>query len=250
MSLSGPGRSPRSLPVGAGDLLLILIITLGSARLVAALLGAMLHPGEGAAAPSQDRVLILTLVLILLQSLVMLGAVWLVVLRKYGLAWADLGLRPVERRWYRLAPIIAVVLLPAVGVINTQIQRLAGESFQNPQIYAIAPAGFNWLALVGMIALAGVVAPFAEELAFRGVLYPWLRQKLGVAGAAVLSGLCFAALHGVVWLVPALLLVGVALALIYERSGSLWPAVITHGVFNSIMIVVVYAALSRGVQIG
>ena len=97
--------------------------------------------------------------------------------------------------------------------------------------------------------MAGIVAPFAEELAFRGVLFPWLRARLGLPAAAVLSALCFAFLHGVILLVPALTVIGIALALIYERSGSLWPAIVTHGVFNALMIAALYAALASGVTL-
>ena len=142
------------------------------------------------------------------------------------------------------------MLLPAVALVNSVlIPMLSDEPFRNPQLYAIAPAGFSWSAMLTMLVMAGVVAPFAEELVFRGLLFPWLRARLGVPAAVLLSALFFATMHGALILIPALTVVGAAFAVIYQRSGSLWPAIIAHSVFNGIMIVALYALLAAGVTL-
>ncbi|MFQ5776234.1 MAG: lysostaphin resistance A-like protein [Kiloniellaceae bacterium] len=248
MSLTPPGGLGRPLPVRASDLLLLLIASLGAVRLAAAVVAGAVRPGA-AADGDGDRVLIMTLGLLLFQTAVMLGAIHALVIRKYALSWADLGLRPAARRWYGRAVVIAILLLPAVALVNALILKFADQPFENPQIYAIAPAGFSWFAVLAMTVMAGIVAPFAEEVAFRGLLFPWLRERLGVPGAAVASGVCFAALHGVILLIPALTVIGIALALVYQRSGSLWPAVVTHGVFNIVMITALYAALAGEIEL-
>ena len=242
-----PPRPPRPpLPVGAEDLLVILIVTLGSVRL---LVGFLVGLAPGAGSEPGDA-LVAAMVVLLFQTAVILAMLRALVIRKYGLTWADLGLRPAERHWYRRAVVVAVLLLPAVALVNgVLVPRLAEEPFRNPQLYAIVPAGFSWSAMLTMLVMAGVVAPFAEELVFRGLLFPWLGARLGVAAGAALSALCFAALHGAAILIPALTVVGVAFAVIYQRSGSLWPAIVAHGVFNGIMIVLLYAALAAGVKL-
>jgi len=244
-----PPRPPRPpLPVGADDLLLILIVTLGSVRLLVWLLVG-LSPVPGSV-PEPGDALLAAMVVLLFQTAVILAMLRAVVIRKYGLSWADLGLRPAERHWYRRAVIIAVLLLPAVALVNgVLVPKLAEEPFRNPQLYAIAPAGFSWSAMLTMLVMAGVVAPFAEELVFRGLLFPWLRARLGVPAAVLLSALVFATLHGAAILVPALTVVGAAFAVIYQRCGSLWPAIVAHSVFNGIMIVLLYAALAAGVKL-
>jgi len=244
-----PPRPPRPpLPVSADDLLLILIVTLGSVRLLVWLLvGLSPVPGSGR---DPGNALLAAMAVLLFQTAVILAMLRAVVIRKYGLSWADLGLRPAGRHWYRRAVIIAVLLLPTVALVNSVlIPMLAEEPFRNPQLYAIAPAGFSWSALLTMLVMAGVVAPFAEELVFRGLLFPWLRTRLGVPAAVLLSALCFATLHGAAILIPALTVVGAAFAVIYQRCGSLWPAIVAHSVFNGIMIVVLYALLAAGVKL-
>lgn len=247
-----PPRPPRPpgppLPVGADDLLLILIVTLGSVRLLVWLLvGLAPVPGS---APEPGDALLAAMIVLLFQTAVILAMLRAVVIRKYGLSWADLGLRPAGRHWYRRAVIIAVLLLPAVALVNSVlIPMLSDEPFRNPQLYAIAPAGFSWSAMLTMLVMAGVVAPFAEELVFRGLLFPWLRARLGVPAAVLLSALFFATMHGALILIPALTVVGAAFAVIYQRSGSLWPAIVAHSVFNGIMIVALYAALAAGLTL-
>lgn len=81
--------------------------------------------------------------------------------------------------------------------------------------------------------LAGaVLVPFAEEVLFRGIGYGALR-RYGVWVAAPASAAVFAIAHGVNVVLVIAFLLGVACALLYERSRSIWPAVVTHAVFNA-----------------
>ena len=64
-------------------------------------------------------------------------------------------------------------------------------------------------------------------------------------GAGVLA-LLFAVAHQVWVLVPVLFFMGVVLAAVTERSGSLWPAIILHGTFNGVMTITYSAALAAG----
>jgi membrane protease YdiL (CAAX protease family) len=50
-------------------------------------------------------------------------------------------------------------------------------------------------------------------------------------------------------LVPALTAIGIALALLYHRCGSLWPVILAHGAFNAIMVAGLYAGLAAGLEI-
>ena len=240
-----PNLLPRPIPVSGADLLLILIVALGSVRLLAGLVAALAPRATGG-----GSVVVLTLGVLLFQTVAVLVTIHILVLRKYGLRWADLGLRPSTPRWCRRGLGLAVLLLPMVAAINgILIPRLVGEDFHNPQIDAVASGGFSWPALLSMLVMAGFVAPFGEELAFRGLLFAWLRDRLGVSAAAVVSGLVFAILHGVPVLIPALTAIGIALALLYHRCGSLWPVILAHGTFNAIMVAGLYAGLAAGLEL-
>ena len=76
-------------------------------------------------------------------------------------------------------------------------------------------------------------APLGEEVAFRGVLYPALRSRFGVAPAAALSATVFAVAHGYGVLGFAVVFwSGILWALAYERTGSLWPCFTAHAAGN------------------
>jgi len=91
--------------------------------------------------------------------------------------------------------------------------------------------------------LVGIVAPFIEEIIFRGFVYPGLRRIMTVPAAALASGLVFAAMHvsAPVGGLITIALIGVVLAYLYERSRSLIAPMITHAMYNSLVLLLLAA---------
>jgi len=89
-----------------------------------------------------------------------------------------------------------------------------------------------WLVVVAIV----VLAPIAEEVFFRGVVFnAWLREG-GRRWAFIGSSAVFALIHlSVVTLVPIFLL-GLALAWIYHRTGNLLAPIVMHAVVNGISV--------------
>jgi membrane protease YdiL (CAAX protease family) len=82
-----------------------------------------------------------------------------------------------------------------------------------------------------------IVAPFVEELAFRGLGYSLL-VPYGRWTAIVLVGIAFGAAHGLVEAFPFLAAFGAGLAYLRSRVDSVYPGMIVHGVFNAIALAV------------
>jgi uncharacterized protein len=240
MPLLPPPPPPQPpLPVRGRDLALLLV--LGLVSLLTVPLAVMLFgSGEGAVG------LLQVFALLAGQSLLLLGLAWLVVLRPHRLSFADIGLRPTYRPWYRLAVAGGLICVPVASLINLLFQILLGGPMENPQLEALAPEGFSWTSLIAMLLLVGLLVPFIEEIIFRGLVFGWLRKHLRFAYAAPIMALLFAVAHQVWILVPVLFFMGLVLAAVTERSGSLWPAIILHGVFNSVMTLTYYTALAAG----
>lgn len=244
-----PGRSP--LPVRATDLLLILIVSLGSARVLGPFLINVF--GDALTGPPDDRTMATVAVVLLLlaiQTGILLLTIYVIIVRWRGLGWNEFGLVAPGRGWYVRAVVIALLTFPLVAAINLALQSLHDEPLRNPQLELLAPTGFSWWGLAGTLLVAGVVAPFVEELVFRGLLYRWLRERIGFWGAIIISAFAFSVLHGIPGLIPAIAALGVVLALIYEKSGSLWPAIVAHGTYNTVVTIGLYAALAYGVGPG
>lgn len=87
------------------------------------------------------------------------------------------------------------------------------------------------------ILLIVLAAPLAEEICFRAMLFGGLRTRLSFPLAALAAGLIFGLLHySTGWsTVPQLAALGVAFALIYEKTGSIWPPILFH-VFNNAFV--------------
>jgi membrane protease YdiL (CAAX protease family) len=81
-----------------------------------------------------------------------------------------------------------------------------------------------------------VVAPVGEEFFWRGFFYRSLRSAMGVPWAALLGGAVFGLIHLPAGpeAVPPLAAFGVALCLVYERTGSLYPVIGMHA-FNNML---------------
>lgn len=110
---------------------------------------------------------------------------------------------------------------------------------QDSSTTMVLPHRIDQLAL-GVLTVA-VLAPLTEEVYFRGLVLGWIRRHWGMAWAIGLSSLAFGVMH-LKWLTPGgptgmvataeLVAMGMLLALVAVRTGSLWTSVITHAVNN------------------
>lgn len=90
-----------------------------------------------------------------------------------------------------------------------------------------------------MLLAAGIGAPIAEEVLFRGLIYGTLaRSPLGRAPSAVLSAAAWAGLHTNYSLygVIAITLIGIYLAMLRDRTGSLVAPIACHAAYNSLIM--------------
>jgi membrane protease YdiL (CAAX protease family) len=119
--------------------------------------------------------------------------------------------------------------------------------FFGPQTYQQTAVRFlkNAAQTKSSIVLAFVailfLAPLVEELLFRGILQNYLKSKLGVKAAILLSAFTFSLFHfspaqglGNVTLLLSLLVLGLYLGFLYERQHSLFASIGLHMTFNTI----------------
>ena len=82
-----------------------------------------------------------------------------------------------------------------------------------------------------------IVAPFVEEVAFRGLGYSLL-VRYGRWAAIVLVGVAFGLAHGLVEAFPFLAAFGAGLAYLRSKVDSVYPGMIVHGLFNAVALAV------------
>lgn len=170
---------------------------------------------------------------------------WFFALKRRGVSLREAGFRPVPfTTLLKMVPVtIGMMVLTAIvvaisaqvfGDVPTAQDQVVGDA------QSISFQDFIWLFILGAVA-----APIVEEFMFRGLLYPLLRNRLTVAIAVAMSALLFAFLHFIPPLVPALLVMGVVLAVLVERYESLYPSILVHSLNNGAALLALYAAIGR-----
>jgi membrane protease YdiL (CAAX protease family) len=97
--------------------------------------------------------------------------------------------------------------------------------------------------LITCLALAAIfLAPYVEEILFRGCIYRFLKSQTLIPFAQFISGIIFAAIHGNLASFGPLIVVGILLAHIYEKEGSLRVSIFFHALFNAFSLVLILLA--------
>ena len=91
-------------------------------------------------------------------------------------------------------------------------------------------------AFVANFVVIALIGPAVEELTFRGLGFSLL-AKIGSVVAVVVVGLSFGLAHGLVNGLPILAIFGAVLALLRQRTGSVYPGIAVHGAFNAIQLI-------------
>jgi membrane protease YdiL (CAAX protease family) len=92
-------------------------------------------------------------------------------------------------------------------------------------------------AFVVFFVVVTVVAPFVEELTYRGLGFTLL-SPFGVWVAIVLTGFLFAAAHGLVIALPVLTFFGIVVGWLRAKTESVYPGMLLHGTFNGVALIV------------
>jgi membrane protease YdiL (CAAX protease family) len=121
------------------------------------------------------------------------------------------------------------------GGVATLLEALGMEV--EPQAAAQAIERVEpWLVVLALV----ILAPIAEEIFFRGVVFNALRREGGRRWAYIGSALLFAVIHlDLVVLVP-LFLLGLALAWLYERTNNLLAPIAMHATVNAISVALAF----------
>lgn len=143
-----------------------------------------------------------------------------------------------------------VLLYPGiviVGLVLTALfEAVSGRPTTTPDQL---PQHLNTPEAIASVILAVFVAPVAEELFFRGILFRSIRDRRGFWLGALVSGLIFGLAHyeaaawqDTVLLQSIMVFTGVALAYLYERRGNLLANVTAHMVFNVVGVFLILSA--------
>ena len=159
------------------------------------------------------------------------------------------ALREAGPQFIMFLPIIWVVtfvwtqilgIVQSIGLIN---------QFQPQELILLFQGGGNPLAMTILVIFAVVLAPLVEEIIFRGCIYRFLKSRLTLTTAQILSGAVFAVMHGNLMSFAPLVIVGVLLARVYEKAGNLLVPICFHAFFNGFSLVMLFIMSHSSVEL-
>lgn len=127
---------------------------------------------------------------------------------------------------FLIMPLIVVINAVSMFFVDNVVQAMSGEIMKVPFIV--------------MFLLIGIIAPFSEELTFRGVIYQGYKKSGTAFQAMLLSALLFALMHMNFNQAAYAFVVGVIAILVVEATGSIWGSIIIHVVFNAQQVCMMY----------
>ncbi len=130
--------------------------------------------------------------------------------------------------------VVYAVLLPLQLVLDL-------DNPPEQQVTQIAGEAKGAVDAILVILIVVVLAPVVEEMIFRGMLLSRLRRSLGRTPAVLISAVVFAAVHladpNAIFVVPGLIVIGIALGYQALRTGDLSLPIFTHAGVNLIAVI-------------
>lgn len=131
--------------------------------------------------------------------------------------------------FFAFMPVLIAVRVGALWLL----EFVAGGEVDTAQEIVVRLATTTSPAMVVQIVVAAVfVAPVAEELFFRGLLYGAMRRRLSAEAAIVAVGLLFGFIHAPVAVALPMCILGGLLCYVYEKTARLSVPIVLHMIFN------------------
>jgi membrane protease YdiL (CAAX protease family) len=187
---------------------------------------------------SQSKIKLLSMVIITVSfhGVSFLWVAWF--LKREKILWADaFGFRsPGLRQAVGLAVLAAIVVLPlALGLQKLSAWVMTLSNFQ-PEIQApvreLQSVNISQFQRIYLAVIALIAAPLVEEVIFRGILYPTIKQAGFPKLALWLTSILFALSHENAAAFLPLLFFAIVLTMLYEKTGNLLTPIIAHSSFN------------------
>ena len=167
--------------------------------------------------------------------------------KRYNINWNSLGLRCGKYPFIAnliLGAVTAFLILLCMRIIPFLYEAtLKDDAIHIRNFFAIL---LTPLTLTGFTKF--ILAPFGEEILFRGIVYGYFREQVGIVLGIFTQAFISTILHlfyikeafqsnyffsFIIYLIS----IHIIFALLYEKTNILYPSIICHGIFNYLLFI-------------
>lgn len=168
-------------------------------------------------------------------AIILILCIYLIALRPLKLTWKEVGIKQFPVKDWKMILVYSVIFIVG-SVVIMALTSLIGNTWENEKTDAMQQNRSFFMISIAFIS-AAIISPIYEEIFYRGFIYRWLRTRIGLIGAILLSSTIFTVAHIPTYnAMPVNFFGGIIFAFAYERSGSIWPGVLIHGITNGLMV--------------
>jgi membrane protease YdiL (CAAX protease family) len=164
--------------------------------------------------------------------------------REHNLGWAEaFGFRNGPKQAFLLGIYAGLLMLPIAWgmqwILSFLLERLTLHPHEQEAVQLLRATG-AWTDRVVLGIATIALAPVAEEILFRGILYPAIKRAGHPHLALWFTAVLFGAIHLNLLTFLPLTLLALVLVWLYERTDNLLACIVTHALFNAANFVALY----------
>ena len=123
-------------------------------------------------------------------------------------------------------PLVTLINMISMCFVDNAVAAVSGEILDTPFFV--------------IFTLMGILGPMSEELVCRGIVYHGYKRTGTMMQALLLSSMIFALMHMNFNQAAYAFVIGVAMVLLVEATGSIWSSILVHVTFNSQQVCLMY----------
>ena len=172
----------------------------------------------------------------LIMSIIFMAGLYFLVLKPQNQSWAAVGVRSFSmKHWKLIAGWTLILIAVSIGLmIAMSFIGIGSENSKTDSLQSHMTLLNFMIAFVS----ASIISPIYEEIFYRGFLYRFFSSRYGIWAGMLLSSFIFTAVHIPTFnTLPVNFVSGLIFAWVYQKTGSVIPGIIIHGLFNGIAVI-------------
>jgi len=177
----------------------------------------------------------------LLQVAAMILPMWFIAVKKKHADLKDLGfkwIKPSKAFLWVIAGYIFYLGLGSLLILIFYDLGIGNFGFE-PQQPVLEVFGKNPFGIIIASFIALIIAPFTEEIFFRGFMLQTISKNISPTWGVILTTMIFAAVHFEFQSIMPLLILSLVLNILFIKTKSLWTGIVFHVMNNTIAFIVV-----------